>query len=115
MYELLATLAAIAGVLFLVWLARQSDWQRLRHPETLELWRFAALRNSQAKRAARDSYGRTAEIRCAFCSRARECSGRLRAGVNTPVHDCPNASSRTSDGSMEGELAEPLAGAERMT
>ena len=91
MYELLATSAVIAGALFLVWLARQPDWQRLRHPKTLELWRFAALQSNQATRTSRDLYGRTAEVRCAFCSHAREWSVRLRDGVKTPVDNCPNA------------------------
>lgn len=106
MYELLATSAVIAGAVFIVWLARQPDWQRLRHPNSLELWRFAALRSSQSTPpASRDSYGRTAEVRCAFCSHARECSVRLRDGVKTPVDDCPNAASTASqsDESRHGE------------
>ncbi len=91
MYELFVTSALIAGTLVLVWLARQPEWQRLRHPETLELWRFAALRNSQVTRASMDSSGHAAEIRCAFCNHARECSERLGLGVDTPVDECPNA------------------------
>lgn len=108
MYELIATSAVIAGALFLVWLARQPDWQRLRHPKTLELWRFAALRDSQATPASSDSYGRTAEIRCAFCNYAKECSVRLREGVKTPVDECPNSRSiaRPSEESTQSELAE---------
>lgn len=81
--------ALVGGALLLVWLARTSEWTRLRHPGRLELAIFAS-RTKRAASAIVPEAGRQAEVKCAMCAFAPACAQRLAQGYDVPVEDCPN-------------------------